>query len=311
MTMKSLLLGAAAGIAAFGAAQAADLPMTKGEAAEYVKACSSFGLDFFYIPDSYTCLKIGGEIRAIDTCVAFGPSFSYIPGSNSCIKIPGKVSTLSGIAGGLDVGRYLIRNDCSGRRRIWIQHRTPSDRVAGRFLSNIDEGGCSIRPSLGLHNYSGQWDLPRFGALTAGSMDHALEDQMGRASGTVSVLSAETLQAGDTGEDGKVCLAFGPGFHFVPGNGHCIKFGTHLRSRYPAPDGWSNIWFSQSKGNGHLQTIALRTDFQSVLAWRPDRRIWVTKNILVPDKSATSSVASFVSLSRSLFNSTIWSSDPW
>jgi hypothetical protein len=64
MTMKSLLLGAAAGIAAIGAAQAADLPMTKGEAVEYVKVCSAFGPGFFYIPGSDTCLKIAGEIRA-------------------------------------------------------------------------------------------------------------------------------------------------------------------------------------------------------------------------------------------------------
>ena len=64
MTMKSLLLGAAAGIAAVSVAQAADLPMTKGEAVEYVKVCSAFGTGFFYIPGTDTCLKIGGEIRA-------------------------------------------------------------------------------------------------------------------------------------------------------------------------------------------------------------------------------------------------------
>ena len=64
MTMKSLLLGAAAGIAAIGAAQAADLPMTKAEPVEYVKVCSTFGPGFFYIPGTDTCLKIGGEIRA-------------------------------------------------------------------------------------------------------------------------------------------------------------------------------------------------------------------------------------------------------
>ncbi|CAM5764310.1 porin [Labrys miyagiensis] len=64
MTIKSLLLGAAASVAAFSAAQAADLPMTKGEAVEYVKVCSAFGPGFFYIPGSDTCLKISGEIRA-------------------------------------------------------------------------------------------------------------------------------------------------------------------------------------------------------------------------------------------------------
>jgi len=64
MTMKSLLLGAAAGLVTVGAAQAADLPMTKAEPVEYVKVCSEFGEGFFYIPGTDTCLKISGELRA-------------------------------------------------------------------------------------------------------------------------------------------------------------------------------------------------------------------------------------------------------
>ena len=64
MTMKSLLLGAAAGLVTVGAAQAADLPMTKAEAVEYVKVCTEFGEGFFYIPGTDTCLKIAGEVRA-------------------------------------------------------------------------------------------------------------------------------------------------------------------------------------------------------------------------------------------------------
>jgi hypothetical protein len=64
MTMKTLLLGAAAGLVTVGAAQAADLPMTKAEPVEYVKVCSEFGEGFFYIPGTDTCLKISGEVRA-------------------------------------------------------------------------------------------------------------------------------------------------------------------------------------------------------------------------------------------------------
>ena len=64
MTMKTVLLGAAAGLVTVGAAQAADLPMTKAEAVEYVRVCTEFGEGFFYIPGTDTCLKIAGEIRA-------------------------------------------------------------------------------------------------------------------------------------------------------------------------------------------------------------------------------------------------------
>jgi hypothetical protein len=64
MTMRTLLLGAAAGLVTVGAAKAADLPMTKAEAVEYVKVCTEFGEGFFYIPGTDTCLKLSGEIRA-------------------------------------------------------------------------------------------------------------------------------------------------------------------------------------------------------------------------------------------------------
>ena len=60
--VKSLLLGTAAGLAAVGGTQAADLPV-KAKAVEYVKVCSLYGAGFFYIPGTDTCLKIGGYVR--------------------------------------------------------------------------------------------------------------------------------------------------------------------------------------------------------------------------------------------------------
>lgn len=64
MTMaKSLLLGSAAGLIAYGGAQAADLPV-KARAVEYVKICSLYGAGFYYIPGSDTCIKLGGYLRA-------------------------------------------------------------------------------------------------------------------------------------------------------------------------------------------------------------------------------------------------------
>lgn len=60
-TVKSLLLGSAAGFVAFTGAQAADLPMA--EPVEYVKVCSTYGEGFFYIPGTDTCLQISGKVR--------------------------------------------------------------------------------------------------------------------------------------------------------------------------------------------------------------------------------------------------------
>src|SRR5579871_3666914 len=62
-TIKSLILGSAAGLLAVGGAQAADLPV-KAKAVEYVKVCSLYGAGFWYIPGTDTCIKLGGYLRA-------------------------------------------------------------------------------------------------------------------------------------------------------------------------------------------------------------------------------------------------------
>ena len=109
--MKSILLGAIAGIVSVAAAKAADLPMTKGEAVEYVKVCSTFGPGFFYIPGTDTCLKIGGEIRA-DYRV-FGHS-SNAPGG---ALVPGLG----------DFNRNDDRTAFNTQARIWFDARTQTD----------------------------------------------------------------------------------------------------------------------------------------------------------------------------------------
>jgi hypothetical protein len=69
MTLKSLLFGSAAIIAAGTGAQAADLPTA--EPVEYVRICDAFGAGFYYIPGSDTCLRVGGYVRADFTYVDF------------------------------------------------------------------------------------------------------------------------------------------------------------------------------------------------------------------------------------------------
>jgi opacity protein-like surface antigen len=57
--VKSLLLGAAAGLVAMSGAQAADLPV-KAKPVDYVKICSVYGAGFYYIPGTDICLRVGG-----------------------------------------------------------------------------------------------------------------------------------------------------------------------------------------------------------------------------------------------------------
>lgn len=62
LAVRTLILGSA-GLLAVSDAQAADLPV-KAKAVEYLKICSDYGAQFFYIPGTDTCMRIGGYLRA-------------------------------------------------------------------------------------------------------------------------------------------------------------------------------------------------------------------------------------------------------
>jgi hypothetical protein len=61
--VKSLALGSVAGLLVMGGTQAADLPL-KAKAIEHVRICSLYGVGFYYIPGTDTCIKLGGFLRA-------------------------------------------------------------------------------------------------------------------------------------------------------------------------------------------------------------------------------------------------------
>src|SRR5947209_12693770 len=60
--VKSTLLSGVASLMSVAAAQPADLPV-KSKAVEYVRICSMYGLGFYYIHGTDTCIKIGGYLR--------------------------------------------------------------------------------------------------------------------------------------------------------------------------------------------------------------------------------------------------------
>ncbi|MCB1500564.1 MAG: porin [Bauldia sp.] len=62
MKLKTLLLSTATVLAVSGGAQAADLAIAV-EPIDYVKICDAFGVGYWYIPGTDTCLKIGGYVR--------------------------------------------------------------------------------------------------------------------------------------------------------------------------------------------------------------------------------------------------------
>ena len=64
MNIKSLLLGSAAAFVAVTGARAADaVVIAEPEPMEYVRICDTYGVGFYYIPGTETCLKVSGYIR--------------------------------------------------------------------------------------------------------------------------------------------------------------------------------------------------------------------------------------------------------
>lgn len=64
MNIKSLLLGSAVAAVAVTGARAADaIIIAEPEPLEYVRICDTYGVGYFYIPGTETCLKIGGWVR--------------------------------------------------------------------------------------------------------------------------------------------------------------------------------------------------------------------------------------------------------
>lgn len=64
MRMKSFLLGSAAALVAVSGARAADaVVVAEPEPVEYVRVCDAYGMGFFYIPGTETCLKVSGYVR--------------------------------------------------------------------------------------------------------------------------------------------------------------------------------------------------------------------------------------------------------
>jgi hypothetical protein len=131
--VKSLLLGTAAGLVTVAGAQAADLPVRKAAAVEYVQLCPAFGRGFWTIPGTDSCLAISGRVRAeflvreqetaaqdatgfrargrlnfdVRTATALGPVRAYIryeATTNSGAIVQGGLTQFGGLAGAGNLG---------------------------------------------------------------------------------------------------------------------------------------------------------------------------------------------------------------
>jgi hypothetical protein len=112
MKFKSLLLGTAAVMAVSGAAQAADLAIAV-EPIDYVKICDAFGVGYWYIPGTDTCLKVGGYLQLDvwfydeDRVGNYFNVANYLTGATTATTDPSNpLAQTSGVAAG-----YLYAQD--------------------------------------------------------------------------------------------------------------------------------------------------------------------------------------------------------
>ncbi len=219
-TIKSLVLGSAAGLLAMSGAQAADLPV-KAKAVEYVKVCSLYGAGFFYIPGTDTCVKLGGYLR-VDT--TFNGGIYDAP-------------DWSGDAG--QGNRYKNYFDSRSRMALTVDTRTATEYGVVRTFGQADFqfstlGNNTLNPS------SVNQTSP------VGSAN--LLDTPG--GGYVAVEYVFIQFAGFT--FGKSSSAFATPWNGYPGNNSSFLLGGH-----DTVTGVNNIQYTAQFGNGVSGTIGL------------------------------------------------------
>src|SRR5665213_4043856 len=126
--VKSLLLGAAAGMVAVAGAQAAYLPV-KAKPVQYVKICSLYGAGFYYMPGTDTCIKIGGFVRAEVNANA-GGSYSVMQAGPVNSPVQGSAETWRTRAG--------VTLDTRSQTEYCLLYTSPSprDRQKSRMPSS-------------------------------------------------------------------------------------------------------------------------------------------------------------------------------
>ena len=220
-TVKSLILGSAAGLIAMSGAQAADLPV-KAAPVEYVKICSLYGAGFFYIPGTDTCIKLGGYLR-VDT--TFNGGVYDQPAWNG------------------DLGqhnRYMDYFAARSRMALTVDTRTATEYGVVRTFAQGDFQFTTFN--------SNNLNPASFISNAAGNGLGGLLGNVGE--GYVAVEFVFIQFAGFT--FGKSASAYATPWHGYPGNNSSFLLGGHT-----TVTGINNIQYSWQFGNGVSATLGV------------------------------------------------------
>jgi Porin subfamily len=219
-TIKSLILGSAAGLLAMSGAQAADLPV-KAKAVEYVRICSLYGAGFFYIPGTDTCIKLGGYLRVDTTFNGSGtqdaPAWNGDPGQ---------------------VNRYRDYFTTRSRLALTVDTRTATEYGVVRTFGQGD---------FQFDTLGGATNNPNSLSTTLGNNGNLLNAPGG---GYVAVEYVFLQFAGFT--FGKSSSAFATPWMGYPGNNSSSLLGGH-----DTVTGVNNIQYTAQFGNGVSGSIGL------------------------------------------------------
>jgi hypothetical protein len=219
--IKSLLLGSTAGVLAVSGAQAADLPV-KAKAVEYVRICSLYGVGFFYIPGTDTCIKLGGYLRAdltVNGAIYDGPFWN----GEGAIR-----------------DRYANFYNDRSRLALTVDTRTATEYGVVRTFGQADFQFSTFGSSSSI----GFADK----VLPAAFNGQVNNDTVGNGYTAVEMVFIQF--AGFT--FGKSASAFSTPWHGYPGNNSSFLIGG-----YESAIGINNIQYTWEFGNGVSATIGV------------------------------------------------------
>ncbi len=174
MKLKTLLLGTAAAVVVVGGAQAADLSIA--EPVDYVKVCDAFGSNYWYIPGTDTCLKIGGSVqmsiwfhtaKAEDWASNSSSHHdaSWDMGTEAHLNATAKSMTEYGPLTGFLELRAVSNNSNESNKVEYTPSTTSFDAVSGKYYTYLDSAYLELGMLLvgrtgSIYDYSGgfNWD---------------------------------------------------------------------------------------------------------------------------------------------------------
>jgi hypothetical protein len=204
MKIKSLLLGSAAALVAVSGARAADaVVIAEPEPMEYVRVCDTYGVGFYYIPGTETCIKVSGYMR-YDIGVGFNGIENVIEQDSIVYDADGDIVDFDTDDTYFKRARFALRVDARsetelGTLRAYAQVNFNYDTVTGTVLgvNPADPTGPLI--AVGDETYTDNYVVLEHGYIELGGF---------RAGVTDSYFSTFTGYSSGVANDGLV--PYGP-----------------------------------------------------------------------------------------------------